>query len=82
MTTRFKSAAHLPLPALLSVLGLLSMGGVLSGCGLLPAKQRKPDPVVARVLPRPRRAPTARFIRPGSRWSYSPISRRAVSATC
>jgi flagellar L-ring protein precursor FlgH len=37
----------------LSLLGLLSLGGLLSGCGLLPAKQRKPDPVVARVLPPP-----------------------------
>jgi flagellar L-ring protein precursor FlgH len=27
--------------------------GLLSACGLLPAKQHKPDPVVARVLPPP-----------------------------
>ena len=29
------------------------VGCALSGCGLLPAKKREPDPVVARVLPPP-----------------------------
>ncbi len=54
MTTRLKSAARsLPLLGLLALLGPLALGGLLSGCGLLPAKQRKPDPVVARVLPPP-----------------------------
>ncbi len=33
--------------------GWLFMGALLPGCGLLPLKQHKPDPVVARVLPAP-----------------------------
>jgi flagellar L-ring protein precursor FlgH len=34
--------------------GALMVGGaLLAGCGLLPAKKPKPDPVVARVLPPP-----------------------------
>jgi flagellar L-ring protein precursor FlgH len=33
--------------------GVLVVGVVLSGCGLFPAKPRKPEPVVARVLPAP-----------------------------
>lgn len=32
---------------------LLLLGGFLAGCGVLPAKKREPDPVVARVLPPP-----------------------------
>jgi len=32
---------------------LLVLGGSLTGCGLLPAKKPKPDPVAARVLPPP-----------------------------
>jgi flagellar L-ring protein precursor FlgH len=32
---------------------LLSACALMSACGLLPAKQHKPDPVVARVLPPP-----------------------------
>jgi flagellar L-ring protein precursor FlgH len=36
------------------VAGALMVGGaLLAGCGLLPAKKPKPDPVVARVLPPP-----------------------------
>jgi flagellar L-ring protein precursor FlgH len=33
--------------------GLVSACGLMSACGLLPARQHKPDPVVARVLPPP-----------------------------
>ena len=33
--------------------GLLSACGLMSACGLLPARQHKPDPAVARVLPPP-----------------------------
>jgi flagellar L-ring protein precursor FlgH len=33
--------------------GLLSACGLMSACGLLPARQHRPDPVVARVLPPP-----------------------------
>jgi flagellar L-ring protein precursor FlgH len=33
--------------------GLLSACGLMSACGLLPARQHKPDPVAARVLPPP-----------------------------
>jgi flagellar L-ring protein precursor FlgH len=52
MTRQLKAAAR---AAALGVVlfGLVSMDGLLSGCGLLPAKQHKPDPVVARVLPPP-----------------------------
>jgi len=32
---------------------VIALIGLLSGCGLFPAKQHKPDPVVARVLPPP-----------------------------
>ena len=41
------------LKASLPALGCMLLLGVLSGCGLIPAKDRKPDPVVARVLPPP-----------------------------
>jgi flagellar L-ring protein FlgH len=34
-------------------LTVIAVFGVLCGCGLFPAKQHKPDPVVARVLPPP-----------------------------
>ena len=33
--------------------GLLSACGLMSACGLLPARQHKPEPMVARVLPPP-----------------------------
>jgi flagellar L-ring protein precursor FlgH len=57
MTTRLTSAARTALPGAL-LRGLLLAAALVSlaavpGCGLLPAKQRKPDPVVARVLPPP-----------------------------
>jgi flagellar L-ring protein FlgH len=41
------------LKASLSALGCVLLLGTLSGCGLIPAKDHKPDPVVARVLPPP-----------------------------
>jgi flagellar L-ring protein precursor FlgH len=43
--TRLEAASATVLCALL--------GALLAGCGLLPARQHKPDPVVARVLPPP-----------------------------
>jgi flagellar L-ring protein precursor FlgH len=52
MTRQFNGAARAALPRVL-LCGLLSVCVLLSACGLLPAKQRKPDPVVARVLPPP-----------------------------
>jgi flagellar L-ring protein FlgH len=52
MTRQFNGAARAALPRAL-LCGLLSVCVLLSACGLLPAKQRKPDPVVARVLPPP-----------------------------
>jgi flagellar L-ring protein FlgH len=52
MTRKLKAAARAAAAAAV-LCGLVSMDGLLSGCGLLPAKQRKPDPVVARVLPPP-----------------------------
>jgi flagellar L-ring protein FlgH len=52
MTRKLKAAARAAAAAVL-LCGLVSVDGLLSGCGLLPAKQRKPDPVVARVLPPP-----------------------------
>jgi flagellar L-ring protein precursor FlgH len=39
--------------AMRAALTVLVLGGALAGCGLLPAKKPKPDPVVARVLPPP-----------------------------
>ena len=41
------------LKASLPALGCVLLLGALSGCGLIPAKDHKPDPVVARVLPPP-----------------------------
>jgi flagellar L-ring protein FlgH len=41
------------LKASLPALGCALLLGALSGCGLIPAKDHKPDPVVARVLPPP-----------------------------
>ena len=52
MRPQFNGAAHAAHPRAL-LCGLLSACVLLSACGLLPAKQRKPDPVVARVLPPP-----------------------------
>jgi len=46
MTLQPKVAARVALPGVL-------VCGLLSACGLLPAMQHKPDPVVARVLPAP-----------------------------
>jgi flagellar L-ring protein precursor FlgH len=50
--TRHASESRLILPGVL-LCGLLSACGLMSACGLLPARQPKPDPVVARVLPPP-----------------------------
>ena len=41
------------LKASLPALGCVLLLGALSGCGLIPSKDHKPDPVVARVLPPP-----------------------------
>ena len=41
------------LKASLPALGCVLLLGALSGCGLIPAKDHKPEPVVARVLPPP-----------------------------
>jgi len=40
-------------PSLRVALTLAVLGSLLTGCGLLPARKREPDPVVARVLPPP-----------------------------
>jgi len=37
----------------LALPGAALLGALLSGCGMFPAKDHKPDPVVARVLPAP-----------------------------
>ena len=42
-----------PAAAMRLLSAVLVIGTVLTGCGLFPAKARKPDPVVARVLPPP-----------------------------
>src|ERR1700733_14392657 len=41
------------LKASLPALGCVLLLGALSACGLIPAKDHKPEPVVARVLPPP-----------------------------
>ena len=37
----------------LALAGILQLSALVSACGLIPAKDHKPDPVVARVLPPP-----------------------------
>jgi hypothetical protein len=63
-------------------LTVIALFGVLCGCGLVPAKQHKPDPVVARVLPPPTPRTDGAIYQAGQQSNCSPISRRAVSATC
>jgi flagellar L-ring protein FlgH len=42
-----------PLGTALRIVPAVMLGMLLAGCGLFPAQQHKPDPVVARVLPPP-----------------------------
>jgi flagellar L-ring protein precursor FlgH len=44
---------HRLIHAVLSLVGAALLGAMLSGCGSTPAKDHKPEPVVARVLPPP-----------------------------
>jgi flagellar L-ring protein precursor FlgH len=37
----------------LALAGILQLGALVSACGMIPAKDHKPEPVVARVLPPP-----------------------------
>jgi flagellar L-ring protein FlgH len=52
MTRQHRSESRMILPGVLFC-GLLSACALMSACGLLPARQHKPEPVVARVLPPP-----------------------------
>ena len=52
MTRQLVSESRMTLPGVL-LCGLLSACALMSACGLLPAREHKPDPVVARVLPPP-----------------------------
>ena len=56
------------------------LGGIIvAGCGLLPAKQHKPEPAVARVLPPPTPRPLQRSVLSELReglsyvWHFKPI---------
>ena len=52
MTRQYGPESRMTLRGVL-LCGLLSACGLMSACGLLPARQHKPDPAVARVLPPP-----------------------------
>lgn len=52
MTRQPRAVSSIVLPGVL-LCALASACGLMSACGLLPARQPKPDPVVARVLPPP-----------------------------